>query len=87
MFYNDMLEPCAKNGAIYWDELSNQDLPLKFLDCDGEESSGDEVCELRQLKPSQRLTVALLASILVQQRGDRYRCSSRQIITVEFSPE
>ena len=50
MFYNDRLEPCAKNGKVYWDELSNQDLPLKFLDCHGEESSSDEVCELSAVK-------------------------------------
>ncbi|KIK57484.1 hypothetical protein GYMLUDRAFT_46067 [Collybiopsis luxurians FD-317 M1] len=42
MFYNDSLEPCARNGLISWAGLSNNKFPLMFLGCDTKDESMDE---------------------------------------------
>ncbi|KAF5383955.1 hypothetical protein D9757_007350 [Collybiopsis confluens] len=42
MFYNDSLEPCARNGLISWAGLSNNKFPLMFLGCDTKDESLDE---------------------------------------------
>jgi hypothetical protein len=44
IFYNDSLEPCAKNGVVSWSGLPNPRLPVIFFGCDSEEASTDEVC-------------------------------------------
>lgn len=46
IFYNESLEPCARNGVINWTELPNKRLPLAFIGNDTHEESVDEVREL-----------------------------------------
>ncbi|KAH6904502.1 helicase MOV-10 [Coprinopsis sp. MPI-PUGE-AT-0042] len=43
IFYNDTLEPCAKNnGVVQWAGLPVSHLPLKFVGCETLEASNDE---------------------------------------------
>ncbi|KAF9074456.1 P-loop containing nucleoside triphosphate hydrolase protein [Rhodocollybia butyracea] len=42
LFYNESLEPCASNGLISWQGLSNNKFPVMFLGCDANDESVDE---------------------------------------------
>jgi superfamily I DNA and/or RNA helicase len=42
MFYNDILQPYARNGKISWTGLPNPELPLKFIGTNASEKSTDE---------------------------------------------
>lgn len=42
IFYNDTLEPCAKNGSVTWSGLANPQLPLKFIGHNHPEATNDE---------------------------------------------
>ena len=48
IFYNDTLQPFAKNGTVVWSGLPNPKLPLKVIGTDSSEESNDEV---RRLSP------------------------------------
>jgi hypothetical protein len=42
MFYNDTLQPCAKNGTVIWSGLSAPHLPVKFIGHNHPEATNDE---------------------------------------------
>lgn len=42
IFYNDTLQPFAKNGTVVWSGLPNPKLPLKVIGTDSKEESNDE---------------------------------------------
>ncbi|EAU87611.2 helicase MOV-10 [Coprinopsis cinerea okayama7 len=42
IFYNDTLEPCAKNGTVTWRRLPVPHLPLKFIGHEHPEATNDE---------------------------------------------
>ncbi|RXW11818.1 hypothetical protein EST38_g14038 [Candolleomyces aberdarensis] len=42
IFYNDTLEPCAKNGSVTWSGLANPQLPLKFIGHNHPDATNDE---------------------------------------------
>ena len=43
IFYNDTLQPCAKNGVISWKGLPNPKIPLKFVGDNSPEDTENEV--------------------------------------------
>lgn len=43
IFYNDSLQPLAKNGVISWTKLRSRDMPLKFVGDPSLEDTDDEV--------------------------------------------
>ncbi|TFK37683.1 P-loop containing nucleoside triphosphate hydrolase protein [Crucibulum laeve] len=67
LFYDDSLEPCAKNGIIQWSGLSNPRLPIKFIgnetkeECIDERASWYNVGEIEQ-------TLAAITSLLSQKQ-------------------
>lgn len=42
LFYDNALEPCARNGIVRWSKLPNADLPLVVMNTPGLDGSLDE---------------------------------------------
>lgn len=68
IFYNDTLQPCARNGKISWTGLPNPRLPLKFIGTEALEKSTDE--KASWFNPGQiNIIVAIIKSLLEDPRA------------------
>jgi len=68
IFYNDTLQPYARNGKISWSGLPNPLLPLKFVGTEASEKSTDE--RASWFNPGQiNIIVAIIKSLLEDPRA------------------
>ncbi|KAG6856540.1 hypothetical protein H0H87_003359 [Tephrocybe sp. NHM501043] len=68
IFYNDSLEPCAKNGTISWTRLGNPELPLMFFGHEDPEECVDERATWYNKGEISRV-VELIQSLLAEGQG------------------